>query len=262
VVGIFGISRDITERKQAEDSLREFNLTLERRVIERTNELIVANEKLEEFAARLQAMTRRHAGAEEAERRRLARELHDRVSSSLTAALFSLELIAKQLPRDAASKICDRLYGTVALLKDTMSVAREISHDLHPAVLEHSGILPALQDYGQKFFGQTGIAVEVTAKDQEVRLPPETEVALYRITQEALTNCAKYADASIITIALNRDAESATFVISDDGVGFDVMRPTASGLGLLSMRERAHAIGGKLMLESAPGSGTRITVEI
>ena len=151
------------------------------------------------------------------------------------------------------------------MVKDTIANAREISHDLHPAVLEYAGVLAALEDYGRKYFGHTGIAVEVVGLDREIQLPPETAIALYRIAQEALTNCAKHSDAKTVTIELDGDAEHVRFVISDDSSGFDLTRLTygdiTPGLGLLSMRERAEAIGGKLTLESAPGSGTRITVE-
>lgn len=274
------LREEIAERKRGEDEVRNLNENLERHVIARTNELLAANQKLEEeigerkiaesssldFATRLQIMTRRHAGAQESEGRRLARELHDRVSSSLTAIGLSLELIKKQLPQDAAASVSERLSNTMALVKDTMLNAREISHDLHPSVLEFGGVLPALEDYGRKFFSHTGIAVEVDGKDREIRLPPEIEIALYRITQEALTNCAKHAEARTVTIELNGDAEHAIFVISDDGDGFDLSDlghgGKASGLGLLSMRERAEAVGGRFRLESAPGKGTRITVEI
>ena len=274
------LRREIAERKHSEGQVRELNESLERRVSRRTDELLVANMNLEEeirerkiaessaldFAARLQVMTRRHAGAQESESRRLARELHDRVSSSLTAIGLSLGLIEKALPQDVCASVRERLANTATLVRDTMSNAREISHDLHPAVLDYGGVLPALEDYGRKFQGHTGIAVEVAGNDREIRLPPETEIALYRIAQEALTNCAKYAEAGTVTIELNGDAEHAVFVISDDGVGFDLTRLTdganTPGLGLLSMRERAEAIGGKLNLESAPGLGTRVTVEI
>ena len=226
----------------------------------------IAESSALDFAGRLQVMTRRHVGAQESERRSLARELHDRVSSSLTAIGLSLGLIEKALPTDTSGSITTRLSNTAALVRDTISSAREISHDLHPAVLEYGGVLAALEDYGRKYLGHTGIAVEVVGMDQEIILPPETAIALYRIAQEALTNCAKHSDAKTVTIELNGDTEHAMFVISDDGAGFDLTRLTygdiTPGLGLLSMRERAEAIGGKLTLESAPGSGTRITVEI
>ena len=218
-----------------------------------------------EFAARLQVMTRRYADAQESERRSLSRDLHDRVSSSLTAIGLCLGLVKTQLPDDVSTSVFARLSDTEALVRETIMTAREISHDLHPAVLEYGGVLPALMDYGRKFSANTGIAVKVEG-DQEIRYPPETEIALYRIAQEALTNCAKYANATTVTITLNGDVEHSTFVISDDGVGFDLIGLTdgknVPGLGLLSMRERAEAIGGKMTLDSKPGQGTRITVEI
>ena len=241
---------------------RAANERLEREIRDRKS----AESSAFDLAAHLQVMTRRYVGAQESERRRLARELHDRVSSSLTAIGLSLGLIERQLPRDAAASIRARLSDTGALVKETILTAREISHDLHPSVLEYGGILPELEDYGRKFSGHTGIAVEVTGQNRDIRLPPEKEIALYRIAQEALTNCAKHAGASTVTIALDGDDEQAVFVISDDGAGFDLIRlsdgENMPGVGLLSMRERAEAIGGKLTLQSAPGSGTRITVEI
>ena len=103
-------------------------------------------------------------------------------------------------------------------------------------------------------------------EDLGIQLPPETEVVLYRIAHEAITNCAKYANASVVTLAFGGDVDRVTFMISDNGVGFDLMKLTdgenASGLGLLSMRERVEAVGGRLTLESVPGLGTRITIEI
>ena len=270
----------VAERRRMEQRIRDLNLDLERRVAERTNELLSSNQKLEveigerktaessalDFAARLQVMTRRYVGAQEAEKRRLARELHDRVSSSLTAIGLNLGLIEKQALQDSTEKLSRRLSDTRALLKDTMLNVREISHDLHPSVLDYGGVIPALEDYGRKFFDHTGVTVRVNGGDKEIRLPAETEIALYRIAQEALTNCVKHADAKTVTITLNGDAEHVAFVIIDDGIGFDLdgslQGRNQYGLGLLSMRERAEAIGGRLSLESAPGRGMRIQVEI
>jgi len=269
---------EVAERRRGEAQVRYLNDNLERRVTDRTDALLVANRRLEEqigerkiaeaaaldLAARLQVMTRRYAGAQESERRRLARELHDRVSSGLTAIGLSLGLIKGQLPREAAASVRERLSDTETLVREAIMTAREISHDLHPSVLDYGGVLPAMEDYGRKFSGHTGIPVDVLGTDRELRFPPETEIALYRIAQEALTNCAKHAKAGRVTISLDGDAEHGVFKISDDGVGFDRIRlkegGKTPGLGLLSMRERAEAIGGKLTVESAPGAGTRITV--
>ena len=236
------------------------------RLQEEVGERRIAESSAVDLSSRLQVMTRRHAGAYEAESRRLARELHDRVSSSLTAIGLSLGVIERQLPQDAASRVEEGLSNCATLVKETILTIREISYGLHPPVLEYGGLVPALEEYGQTFSGQTGIAVEVTGEERTTRLPPEKEIALYRIAQEALTNCAKHAEAKVVRIVLRGDGDHAIFVISDDGIGFDVVALTKSdnkpALGLLSMRERAAAIGGKLRLVSAPGSGTQITVEV
>ena len=242
----------VRARLHAEEELHKMNEQLEQRVAERTQDLRI--------------MTRRYMEVQETEKRRLARELHDKVSSNLTAINLNLGLIDSGLLQGASKRVSDRLADTVALVKDTMLSAREVSADLHPAVLDYGGVLPALQDYGRNFARRTGIAVEVFGNEEELRFSPETEIALYRIALEALTNCQKYAQAKNVAIAWNRQGQNATLIISDDGCGFD---PAAlakgeklPGLGLLSMRERAEAIGGKFMLESAPGKGTTITVEV
>jgi len=262
--------------KERTDELTAANAKLAQQIAERNTahqelekeirERKLAEASTAEFSARLQVMTRRYMGATEAERRRLGRELHDRVSSSLTAVGLSLGLIERQLGRDISASVRQQLASTIALVQETMNAAREVSHNLHPGVLEHGGVLPALEDYGRKFSSHTGIAVELEDENDRSRHPPEVEIALYRIAQEALTNCAKHADASMVRIGLRRCGEATVFTISDDGAGFDpgtvADEGSSRGLGLLSMRERAEAIGGRLTLESAPGEGTRITVAI
>ena len=249
MVGNFNLL--VWARLLSEEQLRTMNEQLEHRVAERTQELRV--------------MTRSYMNAQESEKRRLARELHDKVSSNLTAINLNLGLIESQLPQQLGDRVHARLSDTVALVKDTMSCARNISTDLHPAVLDYGGVVHALQDYGRNFMVRTGISVEVMGNNEELRFTPEKEIALYRIALEALTNCLKHAAADSVTIDLNSEGERATLTISDDGRGFD---PTAlakgenqPGHGLLSMRERADAIGGKFFIESAVGNGTRVTVE-
>jgi len=204
---------------------------------------------------------------QELEKRRLARELHDKVSSNLTAINLNLGLIVSQLPQPLDDRLRPRLSDTVSLIKETMVCARDISTDLHPAVLDYSGVVHALQDYGRLFMARTGVSVVIADSEEELRFSPEKEIALYRIAVEALTNCLKHAQAHSVTIALNREEDRVTLTIADDGCGFDpaaLARFTQGGqqpgLGLLSMRERAESIGGQFILESAPGKGTRITV--
>lgn len=271
---------ELDERKRKEDEVRGLNNTLEERVELRAKELLEINHRLldeiryrqfaettvSDFAIRLQIMSRRLANTHESESRRLARELHDRVSSSLTAVGLNLELMEKQLPRDTAAKISERLSDTADLVRETLFVCRDISSDLHPAILDYEGVFGALEDYVLKFRARTGLDVVVSGNGRETPLSPDKEIALFRIAQEALTNCAKHADAHTVTIALNGDAERMELVIADDGSGLDLRqlgrREKGSGLGMLSMRERADAVGGKFRMESTPGSGMRIIVEV
>lgn len=271
---------EISERKRKENEVKTLNENLEQRIERRTKELLAVNLQLvdeiryrqvaestaSDFSARLQVMTRRHADAHESERRRLARELHDRVSSNLMAIGLNLDLMEKQLPREAAASVGGRLSDTADLVKETMFVCRDISADLHPAILDYEGVFGALEEYVHKFRARTGIAVAITGNGRETKLAAEKEIALYRIAQEALTNCAKHAAARNVTIAFNGGPDHVELVITDDGDGFDPgdlkRRGRDSGLGMLSMRERADAVGGKFRMESAPGSGTRIIVVV
>lgn len=218
------------------------------------------------LSARLQAMTRRHMCIQEMERRRLARELHDRVSSSLMAIGLNLDLVKRQLASEAAAGVAERLSATSDLLRQTMLSAREISADLHPASLDYDGIAAALEDYGKEFSGRTGVAVEVICNHWDLRFPPDKESALFRIAQEALLNCAKHAAARNVTLALNCTADHVVLSIADDGTGFDLNAQGdplgCSGLGLFSMKERAEAFAGTFRIESSPETGTAITVEI
>ncbi|MBI2317665.1 MAG: HAMP domain-containing protein [Betaproteobacteria bacterium] len=267
------------ERQSADDKIRELNQGLEARVRERTDELLAANRQLEaeiaerkraeasvlSYADRLQQGTRRMVAVLEAEQRRLARELHDRVSSNLTAIRLDLEIVGKQLCPDDLARLGDRISDCSGLAEDAQITTREISSELHPAVLDYMGLLPALKDLGEKFRARTDIAVTVNGQAPAVRLPAEKEIALYRITQEALMNCAKHSGASAVAVDLHSDSERIELSIADNGSGFDSAELRQSGkslgLGLLSMRERAEAIGGKCRIESMPEKGTRVIVE-
>ena len=278
VAGYFAMREDVTERRRAEGQIRRLNQDLERRARERTAELNATVEALQTeveerrvaeaaaltLAERIKDMTRRLGQAQEEERRRLAAELHDGVCSNLAAIGLNLVHLKKQLPSLDAAAMERRLSDLVAMIDEAKDNAKDISVDLRPLLHEDRDLLAALEDYGQKFGHSTGIAVEVKGASCDRRLPAAEKIALFRITQEALTNCAKHAQARAIAIELNTGTDQSVLSISDDGVGFDSAGVSAhkSGLGLLSMQERAEAIGGIWQIESAPGAGTRVTVSV
>ena len=216
-------------------------------------------------AQRLSELSRRVVTVQEEERRRLATELHDRTSPNLSAVALNFAMMAEDLPR-TAPELLTKLTDSRVLLEETVGAIRDVCADLRPATLEYAGVLRSLQQYAKQFSRRTGIVVNVSGRNSEQRLPSDKETTLFRIAQEALTNCAKHAKASAIDIEFSQFSEQAVLTIVDNGAGFESGSLGQSehrpGLGLLSMRERAEFAGGKLSLESHPGKGTHIRVEI
>jgi len=230
----------------------------------------VQRKKLEEGrladAQRLAELSRRVVAVQEEERRRLAGELHDRTSPNLSAVSLNFGTIAADLGPARSDALDARLADTRKLLADTIAGIRDVCAELRPAMLDYAGLLRALQEYADLFSRRNGIAVEVSCTDPAKRRDTAIESALFRIAQEALTNCAKHAKANVIKIELIHAQAQTVLTITDNGKGFDVAALGKSGnrpgLGLFTMRERAEFAGGEFSLESKPGHGTRITVII
>jgi signal transduction histidine kinase len=201
---------------------------------------------------------RRVIGAQELERRRLARELHDETGQALTSILLGLKGIEDARDggdvRQATEELRELVVGT---LQDV----RRLAVELRPKALDDFGLVPALERLVENFGEQTGMNVQLEARLGPDRLPGEVETALYRITQEALTNVVKHARARKVSIVLTRRNGTATAVIEDDGQGIADADDT-QGLGLLGMRERLELINGKLSIESSEGAGTTIVAEV
>ena len=233
--------QDMTARKQAEE------------------EIIRKNDQLRALSARL-------AEVEEAERQHLARVLHDQVCQGLTALGLTLTLLQAQMPRKAAAALRDRLAAALTLVEQTGETIRDVMVELRPPMLDDYGLLSALHWYGVEFFAKTGISVQVQGQEAAPRLAPPVELALFRIVQEAMNNVAQHARASRVELAEAERNGTVRLVIADNGVGFDQERlgqpEGRHRLGLMTMDERAAAAGGRCRIESQPGQGTRVVVEV
>ncbi len=202
--------------------------------------------------------------AQERERQRIARELHDETSQVLTSLLISLAVLEESVETQEAR---ERIAETRALAHSTLRAIRNLSIDLRPRALDDLGLLPALRWYVKEYQRKCSIEVEFQATGFKERLPAEMETALYRIVQESLTNTAKHANARRVTIMLKEDSNTIYARIADDGRGFDyealLKTPNQElGLGLAGMHERAVLLDGALIIHSAPGQGTTIEVNI
>jgi signal transduction histidine kinase len=202
---------------------------------------------------------RRVVAAQELERRRLSRELHDETGQTLTSILLGLRAIEEAPGSEEASAELERLR---ALVTDALHDVRRLAVELRPKALDDFGLVPALKRLGAGFNEQTGIRVEVESSLGEERLPSEVETALYRIVQESLTNVVKHARASSVSILVTRKNGSVIAVIEDDGRGFEPGSSRDEGLGLIGMEERVALLNGRLQIESSEGSGTTIVAEV
>lgn len=202
---------------------------------------------------------RRAVQAQEGERRRLARELHDETGQALTSILLGLSAVERAESAEAARAAAVDLR---ALVVETLQAVRRLAVELRPSALDDFGLEPALRRLGQTVREGGELDVQVEARLGGERLPADVETALYRIVQEALTNVVKHAEAAHVSIVLTRKQESVVVMIEDDGRGFDPAESSVDRLGLLGMRERVQLLDGSLQVEGAPGSGTTLIVEI
>jgi signal transduction histidine kinase len=264
--------------KRAESALRKAHDELEKRVAERTEELSCAN-------AALKALSQRLVDVQEAERRFVARELHDEIGQMVTGLKLMLETSvetrnAEREARDSAFRIPRSAFDeALNIINDLMERVRQLSISLRPQMLDDLGLLTALDWHFKRYFKQTGIRVQFkhthckrgtadpafpVPKSEFPRLPTRLETAIFRIVQEALTNAARHARVKELSVRLWANAEQAGLQVRDEGAGFNteeaLRRGTSSGLS--GMKERAELLGGEFILESTTGGGTCLTVEL
>lgn len=215
-------------------------------------------------ATRLAELSRHMVDVQENERRKFAAELHDHTSPNLAALQLTLTNLTRALPAPVLTELEPLLDDAQALLLDTTTGIRDVCTNLRPATLDYAGLIPAVQDYAQQFGLRTGIAVHLDTTHFTMQLPSNVQSLLFRITQEALTNCAKHARARNVRIHLENRENRLLMAVADDGIGFDPHQlgesGTAPGLGLITMKERAEFAGGRFALKSDPQRGTEIRV--
>ena len=225
-----------------------------------------AEQELRRFTDEMQAVSRRLVEMQEIERRALANELHDLVGQKLTALGINLNVVQLESAASMTTRSAERLQESLNLVSDTVESIRDVMIALRPAVLDDYGLAPALRSYAAQFAKHTGVAVTVIEDGTARRLQANAEATLFRIAQEALTNVARYARVERATVTMRTLPGSTRLTIVDDGCGFDpsTAHRTARdhGWGLMIMKERAAALGAELIVESAPGRGTRIAVTL
>ncbi len=244
LLGYIGSCIDITERRQAEEAQR-------------------ANEAaLRQSHAETQDLAGRLITAQEAERARIARDLHDDIGQQLAAISIAISGCKRRPETQGSAELLEALS---AALQQTIRVANEIrllSHDLHPGALEHASLVDAMRSHCGEFAKQQSLEVVVEA-DGDLAISDMTiALCLYRIVQEALRNIAKHAYARQVHVTVRRVEEEMQLAVVDDGKGFNLaeVREQGSGLGLRSIEERVRLIGGRLSIDTAPHMGTTITV--
>ena len=260
-VNLYG--RDITERKRAELALQNLTAELEERVEERTHELAAAHTKLlEQLEYRAQAeqnlrsLSSRLLSIQEEERRGIARELHDQTGQSLTV----LKLMVGRADRVAPEELKPHLADIGAMITEVIKQVRSLSLSLRPGVLDDLGLVPAMEWLFKQLHTQAELKVHFEY-DAISQLPPDTSTALYRVTQEALTNVMRHAGVKEVWVRLSNLDGRISLSIKDLGQGFDSAAADARhSTGLSAMRERAALIGGSCAIESNPGKGTVITI--
>jgi two-component system sensor histidine kinase UhpB len=235
-VRMTGSNTDITERKRTEEALAD------------------SHRRIRELAGRVMS-------AQEQERRHIARELHDALNQQVAALAISISTIRRRLGAgSAAGPVTAELERLQSRITELADAIRELSHGLHPAVLEHGGLGAALKSFATEFGPLSGIEILVVAPDKAGRLPPDIALGLYRVAQEAVRNSARHSGVRRAEIIVTVHDHLVELLVKDEGQGFDLERSRGAGLGLVSIEERVRLLQGTLLVSSYPGHGTAVLV--
>jgi two-component system sensor histidine kinase UhpB len=239
-----GIGRDITDRRRAEDALRRNEAALH-----------TSYAQVKDLAGRLIA-------AQEAERTRIARDLHDDINQQLAGISITLGGVRRKLSA-SAPEIREDLVQVQQSMMDLAESIRKMSHELHPGVLQHVGLAAALRSFCAKLGSKHGIELSLQLANNLGAIPFDVSLCLYRVVQEALHNAARHANARRVRVSLSRGANSLELSVTDDGQGFDLTEAhQGGGLGLISLEERIRLVGGTMKIDTRPQWGTELRVRV
>jgi len=267
--------RDITARKLAEE-MSQRNVKLKREIVrrQRVEEDLRANRKEQSRLLKqsrsqqkqLRDLSHQILSAQEEERKRISRELHDIISQTLVGINVNLSVLEKESALSSPATFRKQLFKTQQLVRKAVETIHEYARELRPTMLDDLGLIPALQVHLERFMADTGIRVNLNASAKIDQATTEVRTALYRIAIAALTNVARHSKASHVEVSIESLEDIIRMTIKDDGEGFLVTAKAGSRknnrLGLVGMKERAEMIGGTFQVESAPGASTTVLVEI
>ena len=257
---------DVSSLKQAEEVLKSYNDQLEKRIQQRTIELLKTNEQLRRSESEMRLMSEQLLTAQEMERKRIAAELHDGIGQTLTAIKFSMENAINQCTSHCTTDEISRFDSIITMMRGAVDEVRKISMDLHPSTLTDLGLLPTIAWFCREFRGiYTTIHLDTYIDLEEQDVPAPLKTVIFRIMQEALNNIVKHAKATAARVDLRVSDNNIELLVQDNGVGFDlkklaVREVTDKGFGITGMRERAEFSGGMLKIESTHGKGSVIAV--
>jgi PAS domain S-box-containing protein len=262
IYAVAGISADISERKRAGDALHRLNEMLESKVLERTADLHAANQALERRASQLRELAGDLTTTEQRERKALAKLLHDGLQQYLVAARMRQSALIEDLENHAAKKSAQEIEG---LLSESINVSRSLAIELCPPALD-GGIMSGLEWLSRFMARKHGLDVDLLVETGAPVLPENIKVFLFESVRELLLNVVKHSKTLAAKVHLKEDRQRLQVIVSDAGVGFDVValerRDSGAGLGLFSIRERIGLVCGSVEIDSSPGMGARITITV